>query len=633
MNRTIDQFTLSELRSLKIRLEAQIRAKGGDATESEKKLLKKIVDEMQSRSDYTYDSEVLGNVGKQKAIGNSSTKLIPHERDPHAYRSLADCYTPGDTSIWYFKPGKAKGFFDAIERHDPSGLPDPKNLSDTHVKLGTIDSDNPRQVYSAMQGETWSPKGEAKELVKKLGLGHISMSPGDVIQTPEATIMVTNHSFYNLGSLQEAEEAFDFSAVIDGKRSLQEGPAPMAFNVGDQIFYGSRAGKLLGFAGGDRAKLVVELPNGERDIFPSQGTTLKKPSVVRRATQWAMGENEELDEKEIRDHSPVATDTPFKPDYSEGQILYQGSYTGKFVRYADGLRKQMLLVKLPNGQHAMFNAGKASTKPPKFIDQAKSFFKGESVNENFTVGQTVYYGSKAGKLLGFAKDDRTKMVVELPNGERDIFPSDQAKVDKPSMIKRVGSWIVGEDEEVAEDFGSSDISIAMEAMVDAIKEQNGGRFMPTPATLEMAAKDVGSRYADDLGIDEEEAARIMQHHFMIRFRSGSLNKYIEDPMEEEVVSAVAGSAGRVNAEGGVVGEADLSQGIPRGAVSKPKMTDLHYFNTKGTPDFELAKLGMKKDKWGRFYLPQYDRSGDNYRRNYDTLAQTFGFPRSIRLKK
>jgi hypothetical protein len=136
-----------------------------------------------------------------------------------------------------------------------------------------------------------------------------------------------------------------------------------------------------------------------------------------------------------------------------------------------------------------------------------------------------------------------------------------------------------------------------------------------------------------LGVDEEEAARIMQHHFMIRFRSGSLNKYIEDPMEEEVVSAVAGSAGRVNAEGGVVGEADLSQGIPRGAVSKPKMTDLHYFNTKGTPDFELAKLGMKKDKWGRFYLPQYDRSGDNYRRNYDTLAQTFGFPRSIRLKK
>jgi hypothetical protein len=87
MNRTIDQFTLSELRSLKIRLEAQIRAKGGDATESEKKLLKKIVDEMQSRSDYTYDSEVLGNVGKQKAIGNSSTKLIPHKRDPHAYRS------------------------------------------------------------------------------------------------------------------------------------------------------------------------------------------------------------------------------------------------------------------------------------------------------------------------------------------------------------------------------------------------------------------------------------------------------------------------------------------------------------------------------------------------------------------
>ena len=36
-------------------------------------------------------------------------------------------------------------------------------------------------VYSKMQGERWSPQGEARPLIEALGLTHTSMSAGDVI--------------------------------------------------------------------------------------------------------------------------------------------------------------------------------------------------------------------------------------------------------------------------------------------------------------------------------------------------------------------------------------------------------------------------------------------------------------------
>jgi hypothetical protein len=33
-----------------------------------------------------------------------------------------------------------------------------------------------------MQGEQWSPNGEARELIRSLGLSHASMSIGDVVE-------------------------------------------------------------------------------------------------------------------------------------------------------------------------------------------------------------------------------------------------------------------------------------------------------------------------------------------------------------------------------------------------------------------------------------------------------------------
>lgn len=40
-------------------------------------------------------------------------------------------------------------------------------------------------VFVAMQGENWSPNGEARFLIKSLGLCHTSMSVGDAVHFPE----------------------------------------------------------------------------------------------------------------------------------------------------------------------------------------------------------------------------------------------------------------------------------------------------------------------------------------------------------------------------------------------------------------------------------------------------------------
>jgi len=56
-----------------------------------------------------------------------------------------------------------------------------RTLSDTHTKLGTFAADNMEKLFAQMQGEVWSPNGEARNLIRGLGLRHTSMSVGDVV--------------------------------------------------------------------------------------------------------------------------------------------------------------------------------------------------------------------------------------------------------------------------------------------------------------------------------------------------------------------------------------------------------------------------------------------------------------------
>jgi hypothetical protein len=58
--------------------------------------------------------------------------------------------------------------------------PDPANLEATHVHLKDVEAEGLERLWCAMQGEVWSPNGEARPLIEAKGLQHTSMSVGDV---------------------------------------------------------------------------------------------------------------------------------------------------------------------------------------------------------------------------------------------------------------------------------------------------------------------------------------------------------------------------------------------------------------------------------------------------------------------
>ena len=66
--------------------------------------------------------------------------------------------------VWYMRP---EFFADGIM----GILPNARDLSSTHVFLTNVMSDGGLDhVYHAMQGEVWSPDGEARALIQSKGL-------------------------------------------------------------------------------------------------------------------------------------------------------------------------------------------------------------------------------------------------------------------------------------------------------------------------------------------------------------------------------------------------------------------------------------------------------------------------------
>ena len=54
-----------------------------------------------------------------------------------------------------------------------------------------------------MQGEAWSPQGQARYLIDKLGVGHTSMSVGDIIIVNRKMLMVDRMGFTDLSRGEE----------------------------------------------------------------------------------------------------------------------------------------------------------------------------------------------------------------------------------------------------------------------------------------------------------------------------------------------------------------------------------------------------------------------------------------------
>jgi len=105
----------------------------------------------------------------------------------------------GETKIWYFKDGMSR---DLMMGHEwlskYNKLPNKNDLTATHACLGSVAETDPDEIFMVMQGEHWSPRGEARDLIKNLGLSHTSMCIGDVIQVGDKFLFVDSWGFVQL---------------------------------------------------------------------------------------------------------------------------------------------------------------------------------------------------------------------------------------------------------------------------------------------------------------------------------------------------------------------------------------------------------------------------------------------------
>ncbi len=90
---------------------------------------------------------------------------------------------PGNIEIWYYKDN-----FNTLKPE----MVDPDNLESTHVFMGKVSIENKEDIFRALQGENYSPDGEANEFIESKGISHTSMSVGDVIKFPDGLVYVCN---------------------------------------------------------------------------------------------------------------------------------------------------------------------------------------------------------------------------------------------------------------------------------------------------------------------------------------------------------------------------------------------------------------------------------------------------------
>lgn len=133
--------------------------------------------------------ERLASVEEIAQVGED---LTPQIRSSYASLNDAaiahrlDVLAPGLTEVWYVKvpdPSSGKEGLDRYRdiRWEPDGgVIDLNDLSKTHVLLGSVAGKDPEDLWTVLQGEVWSPKGEARSLIMGSGTAHTSCDLGDL---------------------------------------------------------------------------------------------------------------------------------------------------------------------------------------------------------------------------------------------------------------------------------------------------------------------------------------------------------------------------------------------------------------------------------------------------------------------
>jgi hypothetical protein len=126
------------------------------------------------------------------------------------YKSLNDAASTnkilarGNVMIWYSKTNSFRDFSLGVDvAQNSKKLPkNPSEIKKTHVLLGKIkgaggslSDNNLEKIFAALQGENWSPAGEARTFIRKSGTSHSSMSTGDIVQDGKKVFMADNFGF------------------------------------------------------------------------------------------------------------------------------------------------------------------------------------------------------------------------------------------------------------------------------------------------------------------------------------------------------------------------------------------------------------------------------------------------------
>lgn len=128
------------------------------------------------------------------------------KKSNYQYQTLRDAadvtgdrrYGKGVAEIWYCRYRDFAMGPDVALRKGLA-LPTIETLESTHVYVGVVGSTNSKEIFHMMQGEIWSPNGEARSMIARLGLKHTSMSVGDIILIRGMMFMVDMQGFYRLG--------------------------------------------------------------------------------------------------------------------------------------------------------------------------------------------------------------------------------------------------------------------------------------------------------------------------------------------------------------------------------------------------------------------------------------------------
>jgi len=154
--------------------------------------------------------------GFREMLNYFNEREVQTEAGPSStqYTSLADAYPSGSTEIWYWNDEAGRDMMMGANWLSKKGqMPTPETLSQTHVQIGTLRETDPDKVFSMMQGENWSPNGEARNLIQQSNTGHTSMSVGDIMKVGSTYLMVDRFGFHDI-SKQSTSESIQLSTHI-----------------------------------------------------------------------------------------------------------------------------------------------------------------------------------------------------------------------------------------------------------------------------------------------------------------------------------------------------------------------------------------------------------------------------------